>query len=154
MLLNDEEIFPLISDLLPDLNETEKKAIEEIIKKEPSENWSEVAKRVGITERQLRNVRNDAQVQEGLYRLGKALFKSEIPDVLKILTKKAKEGQAWAVKLFLEVSGELNDERGREGNKNYPNIAETASRMLKQYANMTDEELTHELTERLKIPFQ
>jgi hypothetical protein len=96
--------------LVKNLNETERKAVEEIVVKDPSEKWDEVARRVGISERQLRNVRNKPEVQEAVYTISKALFKTELPDVLKVVVRKAKEGTAWAAKLFFEVSGELKEQ--------------------------------------------
>jgi hypothetical protein len=149
----DDKLFPLISDLLDDLNETEKRAIEEIVTKEPTEKWSDVAQRLNITDRQLRNIRNDTTVQEACYRVSKALFKSDLPDVYKTLTKKAKEGQSWAVRLFLEVSGELNEEKTDERRQNPAYITELARETL-ELSLKSDEELMKELTERVKMPVQ
>jgi hypothetical protein len=105
----DYKGVPKIAGLLSRFNETQKSVVEEIVTKEPSENWSSVAKRIGISERQLRNIRRNPDIQETVYSIFKELFKSEVPEVLKVLTVKAKDGEPWAVKLFLEVSGELNE---------------------------------------------
>ncbi len=105
----DYKSIPKIAVLLTKFNETQRTVVEEIVAKEPSENWSIVAKRIGIGERQLRNIRRNPDIQEAVYSIYKELFKSEVPEVLKVLTAKAKDGEPWAVKLFLEVSGELNE---------------------------------------------
>lgn len=90
--LLDENWFPKISHLVAGLTDTEKRAIEVIVAKEPSETWDEVAKRIGITVRQLYNIRQNGKVQEACYIIAKEFFKTETPDVLKALAKKAKNG--------------------------------------------------------------
>ena len=128
--LYDENWFPKISDLTTGLTETEKKAIEVIVAKEPSDTWDEVAKRIGITTRQLYNLRQNGEVQEACYIIAKELFKTETPDVLKVLAKKAKNGDNYCIKLFLEVSGELKQSAGVP-----PKV------IPKELAEMSDEEL-------------
>lgn len=103
----DDSSFPDVSRLIKGMNETQKRALDAIINKDPEETWPDVAQRVGITDRQLRNIRNEPKIQEACYLISKQLFQGDVPDVLKVLTRKAKSGNAWAVKLFLEVSGEL-----------------------------------------------
>jgi hypothetical protein len=110
--LYDDEWFPKISHLTGTLTDTDKNVIEALVGKDPSETWEDVARRVGITSRQLYNIRQKKEVQEACYVLSKELFKSDLPDVLKVLTRKAKVGEGWAVKLFLELVGELRSDRG------------------------------------------
>ena len=109
--LSDDKWFPKISETVNKLSETEKKAVEVMVVKNPSETWQSVAKKIGITTRQLYNIRQNENVQTICYQISKELFKSELPDVLKTLTQKAKAGYSWAVRLFLEVSGELKEDK-------------------------------------------
>jgi hypothetical protein len=128
--LYDENWFQKISHLVAGLTETEKKAIEVIVAKEPSDTWDEVAKRIGITARQLYNIRQNGEVQEACYIIAKELFKTETPDVLKVLAKKAKNGDNYCIKLFLEVSGEL-----KQSSDEPPKV------IIKELEQMSDEEL-------------
>lgn len=154
--LFDEKLFPKIADLVRDLSDTERKAVEEIVLKDPKENWQDVAKRVGVSERQLRNIRQKNEVQEAVYKVSKELFKTEVPDVLKVLTAKAKKGEAWAVKLFLEVSGELKEKAVSPTDiRLYSNVPRpdydlkaAAERALK---DLTTDELQDELLANLRL---
>jgi len=112
------------------LTETEKKAIGVIVAKEPSDTWDEVARRIGITVRQLYNIRQNGKVQEACYIIAKELFKTETPDVLKVLAKKAKSGDNYCIKLFLEVSGEL-----KQSGDEPPKV------VIKELTQMSNEEL-------------
>lgn len=103
----DDEWFPKISHLIEQLSETERNAVEVLLAKLPTDTWESVAQKLGISTRQLYNIRQKQEVQDAVYIVSKELFKSDIPDVLKALTLKAKSGEGWAIKLFLEVSGEL-----------------------------------------------
>jgi hypothetical protein len=105
--LYDENWFPKISMLVSGLTDTDKTAIEAIVGKDPSETWDETAAKIGITARQLFNIRQKEEVQKACYFIAKEFFKGDVPDVLKVLAKKAKAGEAWAVRLFLEVAGEI-----------------------------------------------
>jgi hypothetical protein len=106
--LYDDEWFPKISHLTGTLTDTDKSVIEALVGKDPSETWEDVARKVGITTRQLYNIRQKNEVQEACYVLSKELFKSDLPDVLKVLTRKAKSGEGWAVRLFLELAGKTH----------------------------------------------
>ncbi len=104
--LYDENWFPKIAYLVRDFTETEKRAVEMLVAKDPSETWENVAKKIGISTRQLFNLRQSETVREACYVIAKELFKGDIPDVLKVLTRKAKSGDNFCVKLFLEIAGE------------------------------------------------
>ena len=155
--LYDENWFPKIADLTRNMTETEKKAIEEIVSKNPDETWEVTAKKVGITVRQLFNIRQDEKVQEACYTITKDLFKSDLPDVLKKLTEKAKRGEAWAVKLYLEVAGELKDGQNNgkdnpQGHNSTPDLRENGLKLLEKFKLMSDEELTQSLLDTIKLP--
>ncbi len=102
--LYDDTWFPKISHLVSTMNESEKKAVEAIVAKDPSETWEDVAHKIGISSRQLFNIRQDEKVQEAIYIISREVFKTDTPDVLKTLTRKAKAGEPWAVRLFLEIA--------------------------------------------------
>lgn len=143
----NEEWFPEIAGLVKGLNDTQIRAVEYLVTKEPSDTWNTVAKRVGISERQLRNIRNDGQVQEVCYQISKRLFRGDMPDVLKVLSKKAKAGNAWAVKLFLEVNGELAEDKAvQRGSLSHLEVSERATKVLE---SMTLDELTDRLLEKV-----
>jgi len=106
--LFDETWFPKISHLVTDMTDTEKRAIEVIVAKDPMATWEDAAQTIGITARQLFNIRQNEKVQEAVYTISREIFKDDVPDVLKTLTKKAKAGEPWAVRLFLEIALELS----------------------------------------------
>jgi hypothetical protein len=108
IMLYSETWFPKISELINGMTDTEKRAIEEIVSKDPSDTWDEVAQRIGISVRQLFNIRQNEKVQEAVYTISREIFKGDVPDVLKTLTRKAKAGEPWAVRLFLEVALEMS----------------------------------------------
>jgi hypothetical protein len=148
----DEEWFPEIADLVKGMSDTQIRSIECMVSKDPADTWATVAKRIGISERQLRNIRQEENVQDACYRISKKLFKSDLPDVFRVLSRKAKSGQAWAVKLFLEVSGELADNAPREGLGlvNPDEMRRKAEEALAQLKVLSDEELHRKLVERLR----
>lgn len=106
----DETWFPKISYLVTNMTDTEKRAIEVIVAKEPMDTWENTAQKIGITARQLFNIRQNEKVQEAVYIISREIFKGDTPDVLKTLTRKAKAGEPWAVRLFLEVALKLSEE--------------------------------------------
>lgn len=132
--LYDEIWFPKISHLISGLTETEKRAIEVIVAKDPSETWESVANKIGITSRQLFNIRQNERVLEAACTISRELLRGDVPDVLKTLTKKAKAGEAWAVRLFLEVAREISQPSTADEDKYYFPI-EDAREMLKVGGN-------------------
>lgn len=153
--LFDERIFPKIAEKFKDLTDTEKRAIEVMVSKEPYDTWEETAMEIGISTRQLYNIRQNEVVQEACYLIAKTLFKSDIPDVYKTLTRKAKEGEGWAVKLFLGLAGEL-PEQGQNNSMNVmisntSDLNEKARKTLEEMEKMSAEELQKDIYERLKL---
>ena len=128
--LYDETWFPKISHLITDMTDTEKRTVEVVVAKDPVETWEDVAQKIGITTRQLFNIRQSEKVQEAIYIISRELFKGDIPDVLKVLTKKAKAGEPWAVRLFLEVAQEISQPKNEPEDECYFAI-EDARAMLK-----------------------
>jgi len=85
--------------LLPE----ESLVVSAIIEKTPGVSWETIAKKLGISRRQLFNVRRSPRVQEALRTVAQQLLRSDLGDVLKVLTEKAKAGDNTAMRLFLEV---------------------------------------------------
>ena len=152
--LFNPEVFPKIADLVKGLNETELRAVDALISKDPREQWPTVAKRIGVGERQLRNIRHNERVQEAVYTVCKLLFKSDIPDVLKVVTKKAKEGVPWAVREFLEIAGETGklQQSGLNLNVNTtsPEVAELCQLAERAMNSATAEDLHDNLIKQLR----
>ena len=128
----DDNWFPKISDLVAGMNDTEKRALEFIVAKEPADTWEHVAEKIGISSRQLFNVRQSPKVQEAVYVISREMLRGDVPDVLKTLTRKAKAGEPWAVRLFLEVAREISPPtRDQDEAFYFPIPAEDARAMLK-----------------------
>src|ERR1051326_2938638 len=76
--LYDEIWFPKISHLIGNMTESQKRAIEVIVAKDPSDTWEVVANKIGITSRQLFNIRQDERVQESVYIISRELLKGDL----------------------------------------------------------------------------
>jgi hypothetical protein len=80
-----------------------------IVEKTPGESWETVARSLRISRRQLYNVRQSARVQAVLGSIARQLLQSDLVDVLKVLTQKAKAGDNAAMRLFLELTEKYNE---------------------------------------------
>lgn len=155
--LYQENWFPKVSHIINRLNETEKRAIEVLVVKNPKDNWDKVAKQIGITRRQLFNIRQNSDVQDACYIISKELFTSDLPDVLKTLTNKAKSGEAWAVRIFLEIAGELGKENQTANINVFSPISNPRDEgkgfldVREEIKNMSTEELQAKIISGLKL---
>jgi transposase-like protein len=95
--------LPNTSQYLWGLNEYELKIVYAILEKNHKTTWEQVAKKLGISRRQLYNWRQSPKIQEPIRKYSRDLLLSELPDVYKALVKKAKSGDCGAMKLYFEI---------------------------------------------------
>jgi hypothetical protein len=91
--------FAHLRDLTPD----ELRVVTAIAEKAPGDSWENVGKRLGISRRTVYNMRQSPRVQEAVSAVARHLLRSDLIDVLNVLTQKAKTGDNAAMRLFLEL---------------------------------------------------
>ena len=79
----------------------------ELIALNPHLEMSEIASKVGVTERTLYMWKNDPNFIDAIYERYMLEFGSQIPSVLNAMSREAKEGNVQAGRLVLEHSGKL-----------------------------------------------
>jgi len=99
---------PDIAEFAKDLTSTEIRVIEELVIHNPKEKWYVTAKRIGISERRLRQLRRKEIIQDIVFRIKLAEVKSDLADVYSVLTKKALTGDTSALKLYLEHIADID----------------------------------------------
>jgi transposase-like protein len=109
--------LPNTSQYLLGLNEYELRIVYAILEKNHKTTWEQVAKKLGISRRQLYNWRQSTRIQEPVRKISRDLLISELPDVYKALVKKAKSGDCAAMKLFFEIVGSIDDQRAIESKR-------------------------------------
>ena len=102
-----EEIVEICSDFTKGLNERERSVVFAIVEKDLNETWEAVAERLGISSRWLGKCREQKNIQDAVRGITRSLLKTDMPDVLKALIKKARTGDNYAMRLFFELAGEL-----------------------------------------------
>lgn len=86
------------------LNPTELKALELILDK-GNRTFDEIAEELGVSARQLRRIREKQDFKQALKDSAVSASSEDVADVLKALTKKAKNGDIKAIQLFVQVHG-------------------------------------------------
>jgi len=109
--------LPNTSQYFWGLNEYELKIVYAILEKNHKATWEQVAKKLGISRRQLYNWRQATKIQEPVRKISRDLLISELPDVYKALVRKAKSGDCSAMKLFFEIIGSKDEQIASEFNK-------------------------------------
>jgi hypothetical protein len=109
--INSPIPLPNTSQYLLRLNEFELKVAYAILEKNHQTTWEQVAKKLGISRRQLYNLRQSQTIQEPIRKYSRDMLITELPDVYKALVKKAKSGDCGAMKLFFEVIGNIDEQR-------------------------------------------
>jgi len=112
---NHKNAFPIYSVTDKNLTPLQASVVYAIIRKSPEQKWSEIARRMRISERHLYNLRMNLDVVNTVNVISYNLLYCDVPDVLKALSEKAKAGDINAIKLFLEqanVVKQLKDKIG------------------------------------------
>lgn len=102
--------IPKISQIIDGLNERDSMVVYAILEKKPGMTWEQVAKGLGITRRQLFNLRREQRIQESVRNISRDFLICDLPDVFKALAKKAKKGETSAMRIFFELAGEFEPE--------------------------------------------
>lgn len=102
--------FPNIAQIIFGLDERECAIVYALAEKRPGDTWEQIAKKLGLSRRQLFNLRCDKRIQGASVKIAREMLNADIPDVYRALTEKAKSGDIPAIRLFLELIGEFNIE--------------------------------------------
>jgi hypothetical protein len=102
---------PQISQYLFGLNEHELKVVHAILEKSHKTTWEQVAKKLGVSRRQLYTWRQSSRIQEPLRNISRELLISDLPDIYKALVKKAKSGDCVAMKLYFEIVERIDEKK-------------------------------------------
>ena len=102
-----KEMLEICSEYTKGLNERECSIVFAIVEKDLNETWEAVAERLGISSRWLWKCREQKNIQDAVRGITRSLLRTDTPDVLKAMIKKAKSGDNYSMRLFFELSGEL-----------------------------------------------
>ena len=97
-----------ISQSINGLNNRDSIVVYAIVNKMSCVTWDGVAAQIGITRRQLFNLRREKRIQDAVREISHDFLISDLPDVYKTLTKKAKKGETSAMRLYFELAGEFD----------------------------------------------
>ncbi|MFS0688297.1 phBC6A51 family helix-turn-helix protein [Sporosarcina sp. 179-K 8C2 HS] len=93
-------------DIYAGLNENEIRAVKELANK-AGRTYEEVAKAVGISERQLYRIRQKPQVKAAVRELVIQDVEDDLPDIMRSLRSKAKRGDFRSQELVVKMTGLL-----------------------------------------------
>jgi hypothetical protein len=133
---NSRNPFPIYSVTDKNLTSLQASVVYAIIRKSPKQKWSEIAKRMRISERHLYNLRMNLDVVNTVNLISYDLFYCDVSDVLKALSEKAKAGDVGAIKLFLEQADTVKQLRDKIGT----NIKKSVEAMKYIMRRMSPEE--------------
>ncbi len=157
---NEPIVLPIPSDLIGKLTETERRVVTAMLEKSVLDTWEQVAGKVGISTRQLFNIRQSDAVKEAYLLASREMLRADIPDVLKKMVEKAKQGDVPCMRLSLELTGLLS-----KGSAD-PNFVQdikfvnsirspfcelAGEETLEELGNLSTEQLEARLLERLKL---
>ncbi len=157
---NEQITLPISAELLAQLNDTERRVVIAMLEKAVSDKWDDVAQRVGVSVRQLFNIRQSDAVKSAYLSAAREMLKADIPDVLKKMVEKAKKGDVPCMRLSLELTGILT--KG-SGDPNFvqdikfvnsirsPFCELAGEETLEELGNLSTEQLEARLLERLKL---
>ena len=114
------KMVPIISHHFDGLDIDELWIVYAILEKNPKTTWEYIAKKVGLSRRQLYNWRQSERIQKAVFNISRDLLLTEIPDVYRTLVKRAKEGDVGAMKLFFEIIEKGNEQRVQENREESP----------------------------------
>jgi hypothetical protein len=120
--------LPEISQSINGLNNRDSIVVYAIVNKMSCVTWDGVAAQIGITRRQLFNLRREKRIQDAVREISHDFLISDLPDVYKTLTKKAKKGETSAMRLYFELAGEFDIHVAEE-----PSDADPMQQMIDAY---------------------
>ncbi len=97
-----DELLPNTAEISQSLSTQEWAVVSCILTKKPGETWETVARRAGLSVRQLFTYRQSQEVRSAVASLASVLMESELPEILGSICREAKAGNIAAARLYLE----------------------------------------------------
>lgn len=124
-------------DIYTGLTENEIRAVEELANK-GGRSYADIAKAVGISERQLYRIRQKPHIKKAVKERTLQEVEEDIPDIMKALRKNAKKGDFRSIELIVKMMGLLVDRS---------EVTQRTTIEDNRYKHMSDDDLDREIAE-------